>query len=163
MVNNKKVKAYNLSKSVIDEVHLRAVEDGRKDSDWLNRYLEVSLERNNKVVEKLAPKKKALKFCAPLIFEVAEYCHQRNNQVDPQSFIDHYESNGWMRGKTKIKDWKACVRTWEKKASEKANSSKRNIETPTDRARAAADKLRRQQSTYTENDLPVRTNDRLIR
>jgi uncharacterized protein YqgV (UPF0045/DUF77 family) len=29
-----------------------------------------------------------------------------------QSFIDHYEANGWMRGKSKVKDWKACVRTW---------------------------------------------------
>jgi|LGVF01.2.fsa_nt_gb uncharacterized protein YdaU (DUF1376 family) len=29
-----------------------------------------------------------------------------------QKFVNHYEANGWMRGKNKIKDWKACVRTW---------------------------------------------------
>lgn len=29
-----------------------------------------------------------------------------------QKFVDHYAASGWMRGKNKIKDWKACVRTW---------------------------------------------------
>jgi phage replication O-like protein O len=32
--------------------------------------------------------------------------------LNPQAFIDHYEASGWIRGKTPIKDWKACVRTW---------------------------------------------------
>lgn len=50
----------------------------------------------------------------PSIEQVSTYCKERNNGVDPQTFIDHYEANGWMRGKNKIKDWKACVRTWEK-------------------------------------------------
>jgi hypothetical protein len=30
-------------------------------------------------------------------------------------FIDFYESKGWMVGSNKMKDWKAAVRTWEKK------------------------------------------------
>lgn len=33
---------------------------------------------------------------------------------DAEYFFNYYESNGWMRGKTKIKDWKATVRTWKK-------------------------------------------------
>jgi len=60
-------------------------------------------------------KKRASPFVPPTEDDVFEYCQQRNNKVDPESFIDHYEANGWMRGKTKIKDWKACVRTWEKR------------------------------------------------
>jgi uncharacterized protein YdaU (DUF1376 family) len=54
------------------------------------------------------------KFTPPSVKEVREYCQERSNGVDPQTFVDHYEANGWMRGKTKVKDWKACVRTWEK-------------------------------------------------
>jgi len=54
------------------------------------------------------------RFKPPTLKEVGEYCESRNNGIDPQNFIDHYETNGWMRGKNKIKDWKACVRTWEK-------------------------------------------------
>ncbi len=35
-------------------------------------------------------------------------CEERNNRLNAQNFIDHYQANGWIRGKTKIKDWKAC-------------------------------------------------------
>jgi len=53
------------------------------------------------------------RFVPPTIDEVKEYCLERQNNVDPLKFINHYESVGWMRGKNKIKSWKACVRTWE--------------------------------------------------
>ena len=49
----------------------------------------------------------------PTLKEVEEYCKERNNNVNPQRFIDFYTSKGWMVGKNKMKDWKACVRTWE--------------------------------------------------
>jgi hypothetical protein len=52
-------------------------------------------------------------FTPPTIEQVREYCIERSNKVDPENFIDHYTASGWMRNKTKIKDWKACVRTWE--------------------------------------------------
>ena len=54
------------------------------------------------------------KFKAPTLEQVTDYCKERGNNVNPATFIDHYEANGWMRGKTKVKCWKACVRTWER-------------------------------------------------
>lgn len=54
------------------------------------------------------------RFAKPSIDEVAEYCRERGNAVDPNRFWNFYESKGWMVGKSKMKDWKACVRTWEK-------------------------------------------------
>lgn len=54
-------------------------------------------------------------FKIPTIEEVTTYCIERGNDVNPQKWIDHYISNGWMVGKTKMKDWKAAVRTWETK------------------------------------------------
>ncbi len=55
------------------------------------------------------------RFTPPTVVEVKEYCDSRCNSVDPENFIDHYEANGWVQGKGKpIKNWKACVRTWEK-------------------------------------------------
>ena len=50
----------------------------------------------------------------PSLDEVTAYCNERHNKIDPQTFIDFYESKGWMVGKNKMKDWKACIRTWEK-------------------------------------------------
>ena len=62
------------------------------------------------------------RFIPPIVEEVQEYCDSRCNNVDAQNFVDHYTGNGWMRGKNKIKDWKACVRTWEKNNQVKAQS-----------------------------------------
>lgn len=59
--------------------------------------------------------KKKRGFSPPSLQEVADYCLERKNSVDPQTFIDFYSSKGWMVGKTKMKDWKASVRTWEKR------------------------------------------------
>ena len=53
-------------------------------------------------------------FLPPSIKEVSDYCLIRKNNIDASAFVDHYTANGWMRGKSKIKDWQACVRTWEK-------------------------------------------------
>lgn len=53
------------------------------------------------------------KFTPPGVEKVAAYCEKRQNGIDPQSFIDHYESVGWMVGKSRMKDWQAAVRTWE--------------------------------------------------
>ena len=48
--------------------------------------------------------------------DVRAYCRERNNGIDPEEFWDHYEANGWKQGgRAPIKDWKACVRTWERK------------------------------------------------
>ena len=50
----------------------------------------------------------------PCVDEVAAYCRERNNGIDAAAFIDHYAARSWMSGKTKITDWKAAVRTWER-------------------------------------------------
>lgn len=53
-------------------------------------------------------------FKPPTLKQVTDYCNERKNSVDAQKFIDFYQSKGWMVGKNKMKDWQACVRTWEK-------------------------------------------------
>lgn len=62
---------------------------------------------------------RATRFIPPTIDEVTAYCRERNNTVDPERFIDHYTANGWMVGKNKMKDWKASVRTWERRETKK--------------------------------------------
>ena len=53
------------------------------------------------------------RFKKPSLDEVKNYCIERNNNIDAQSFIDFYESKGWQIGKETMKSWEACVRTWE--------------------------------------------------
>ena len=65
-------------------------------------------------VKKAEPEKEK-RFRAPTAKEVQEYCESRSNHVDAESFVDFYTSKGWMVGRNKMTDWKAAVRTWERR------------------------------------------------
>ena len=54
-------------------------------------------------------------FTKPTIEEIQKYCEERNNGINANAFYDFYESKDWFVGKNKMKDWKACVRTWEQR------------------------------------------------
>jgi hypothetical protein len=58
---------------------------------------------------------KQTRFVPPTVDEVRTYCQQRNNDIDPQYFVDSNDAKGWVTGKnnTPIKNWKAVVNTWE--------------------------------------------------
>ena len=68
-----------------------------------------------KTKEKTPTESKRKVFVPPTVDEVREYCLARKNGIDPQEFVDYYAARGWMLGKAKMKDWKAAVRTWEKR------------------------------------------------
>ena len=59
------------------------------------------------------------RFIQPTYEEVNLYCNERGNNVDAQAFVDFYTSNGWKVGNNPMKDWKAAVRTWEKRDKKK--------------------------------------------
>lgn len=69
---------------------------------------------NTKTITKTNTKTSISIFKPPTHEEVKAYCTERNNNVDPDRFINFYTSNGWKVGKNAMKDWKAAVRTWEK-------------------------------------------------
>ena len=66
----------------------------------------------------------------PSLQEVAEYCQRRKNGIDPQVFIDHYEACGWVQGNSHkpVKDWQACVRTWEHSRKERNGRAQKETE-----------------------------------
>ena len=58
-------------------------------------------------------KEKSLRFSPPARQDVADYCKEKGfSDFDVERFVDYYTSNGWMVGKSKMKDWKAAVRNW---------------------------------------------------
>ena len=63
-------------------------------------------------------KKSSSHFQKPSLEEIRQYCISRGNQVDPEQFFNFYESKGWIIGKSPMKDWRAAVRTWEKREKE---------------------------------------------
>lgn len=78
-------------------------------------------------------------FIPPTVDEVTAYCQERENYVDPEKFIDFYASKGWMVGSNKMKDWKAAVRTWEKKDKERGFVPKKNVNSGVDTSKIWTD------------------------
>lgn len=61
-----------------------------------------------------ADKPHRTRFVPPTVEQVADYCKERGNKVDPQRLVDYYTANGWKTGRNPMKDWRAAVRNWEK-------------------------------------------------
>jgi hypothetical protein len=91
--------------------------DGENKKPMVSENLETEKPNEKENVKEKENIKENIKrkiFQAPTVEDVRKYCVERGNKVDPQSFIDFYESKGWMIGKNHMKDWKAAVRTWER-------------------------------------------------
>lgn len=111
MLGLKKNKAYTLDVNKMDTKCIQDVSVG-KESIGKVRLGEDSIVKDSK--GESVRGEKAKRFIPPSVEEVEQYCIERSNNIEAQSFIDFYESKGWMIGKNKMKDWKAAVRTWER-------------------------------------------------
>ena len=78
------------------------------------------LPNGNKGSKAATPPTREARFSPPSLAEVQAYISERGSAVDAQQFVDFYASKGWMVGKNRMKDWKAAVRTWEKRRKEEA-------------------------------------------
>ena len=82
----------------------------------INRYkTETKIKKD--ISDDISKKTRTI-FKPPTIQEVRDYCEQRGNSIDAEYFVDFYTSKNWMVGKNKMKDWKACVRTWERNSKQ---------------------------------------------
>jgi hypothetical protein len=69
---------------------------------------------NEEALPPQSPAARPKRFTKPTLAEVEDYCKSRGNGVDAEQFMNRYESNGWLIGKSPMKDWRAAVRTWER-------------------------------------------------
>lgn len=74
--------------------------------------IEEDTDKDKEIV--VTEKKKRSHFVPPTTREVDSYCTERKNNIVAEHFIDYYTARNWMLGKTKMKDWKSAVRTWER-------------------------------------------------
>lgn len=49
---------------------------------------------------------------SPSLEEVISYQREAGIEVDPEAFWNYYEGNGWMRGSSPVRNWKAVMRGW---------------------------------------------------
>ena len=60
------------------------------------------------------------RFTKPTLDEIKAYITEKHLSVDADRFYDYYEANGWIVGKTKMKDWKAALRNWSRRETQKS-------------------------------------------
>ena len=59
-------------------------------------------------------KKEKSIFKAPSLDDLKSFCLENKLDLNYNDFLNYYDSNGWMVGKNKMKDWKATARRWSK-------------------------------------------------
>ena len=105
-----------------------------------NRYIQICYEGINKndkeVLTKMLKNNNTINnnnttysnrkafFKKPTLDDVKDYCIERNNNIEAEAFLDFYESKDWKIGKNKMKDWKAAVRTWERRETKTQSMGK---------------------------------------
>jgi uncharacterized protein YdaU (DUF1376 family) len=73
------------------------------------------------------------RFKAPTLSDVSEFMSEKNMiaggawpdakvNAEAKAYWNYYQSNGWMVGRVKMKDWRAAARSWMNRTFEKENS-----------------------------------------
>ena len=87
-----------------------------------NESKSIEIEIDKEIdIEKRNVKEKRQIFVPPTVEEISQFCIENNIGIDANTFFNFYESKGWYVGKNKMKNWKAAVRTWERKDKERGN------------------------------------------
>ena len=117
--DNNHIKRVNIYKQGSKEIETRVitlVNDSSKDKLTDNTNINITntnITYSNKE-----------RFKKPTLIEIEIYCSNRKNNIDHIAFYEFYESKNWMVGKNKMKDWKAAIRTWERRNNKKSTMSK---------------------------------------
>ena len=98
----------------------------KKSTPEIEIELEKDIEIEKEINSSASTTTKRKRFEKPTLSQITQYCLERNNNVNAEQFYDYYESNGWKVGKNSMKDWKACVRTWERNGYDKPIKKKNN-------------------------------------
>ena len=143
--------ATNKAIAVKREADRRTKREQTVDGSTTNEHLITNKElgiTNNQLITK-DQKTRASPFIPPSANNIHSYCLEKSiNGIDPESFIDFYESKGWMVGKNKMKDWKAAVRTWAKRNKEENNNgSHKQTNKPSLAERLEANRKRAEQQS----------------
>ena len=106
-------KSYTMRENVeTPTLYPECVQDGDTGKDRLGKD---RLDEDSKVKKSIIGTKNQI---PPTKEMVREYCTERKNSVDAERFMDHYTTNGWKVGKSKMVDWQSAVRTWERNNTE---------------------------------------------
>ena len=123
MLRIKDNKAYTFDQNclLLDDANLVEVSQRQtKDKQKTNVDEQKTTPDKNSIGKNSIEKNK--RFIPPTIEDVKAYCSEKGYDIDPERFIDFYESKNWMIGKNKMSDWKAAARNWMRSSKDKGKS-----------------------------------------
>jgi len=127
----------------IDRRYLSILKGGIKENDK-GGIKEKFKDNNTSININLTDSNNKGRFKKPTVNEIADYCIERKNNIDAETFYDFYESKDWKIGKNKMKAWKACVRTWEKRQTKNNNGGMSKIHSHLQKNMNVKEKLKQQ-------------------
>jgi hypothetical protein len=80
--------------------------------EYVNGNYTLSQEEQEQEQEEEQDKK--YKFIKPTIEEIRTEMLDKQMNDESERFYNYYESNGWMVGRNKMKNWRAAIVTWKK-------------------------------------------------
>jgi len=127
----------------IDRRYLSILKGGIKENN-AESIKENFKDNNTSINNNITYSNNKMRFKKPTTWEIKIYCEQRENNIDAATFYDFYESKDWFIGKSKMKSWKACVRTWEKRQNKNNNGGMSKIHAHLQKNINVKEKLRKQ-------------------
>lgn len=101
----------NVSDNVRQEIRDKSIEN--KSIDIKNK--ENKEKETNNGADAPKHSRKSTAFVKPTIEEITAYCKEKGYNIDAEYFFNHYEANGWICGKTPMKNWRATLANWAKR------------------------------------------------
>lgn len=90
----------------------------------IDKELDIDKDKDKELKKEIRDKeirakpKPASRFAPPVIEEITAFCKEKGIKIDCEKFWHHYNTNGWMVGKTKMKSWQSAVWMWKKREEE---------------------------------------------
>lgn len=123
--------AFDKWRLLSDEDRERLLSDDNErhpNSTTISTSNSTSISNSKDNIESMADKSHTRqRFSPPSVEDVREYCKEKGYNVDPDRFVDYYTSNGWKVGRNQMKDWKAAVRSWERKENPNGHSESKPL------------------------------------
>ena len=146
LISNGYISSYYIYKEgtkEIDRRYLSVLKGGIKENDK-GGIKEKFKDNNTSINNNITYSNNKGRFKKPTVNEIADYCIERKNNIDAETFYDFYESKDWRVGKNKMKDWKASIRTWEKRQSNNNKGGMSKIHAHLQKNINVKEKLRKQ-------------------
>lgn len=91
----------------------------------ISKTSKITQEKIREDKEEIRVEERREHFEPPTTDEVRAYAQEKGLRINADRFVDFYSSKGWMVGKSKMKDWRAAVRSWAARDRQEAPETKK--------------------------------------